>query len=143
MRTKYYPQASRNRRATAMGVALVVLLVVGMVSSLTLQAILRSHRQVREEEQRVQAELLADSAASRAAAMLQLDPAWSGEIWRVALADPAEAATTGIATIRVEKSAESDDRRIFITAVYPDDPVHRAEAVRELTSIISQPGENK
>lgn len=143
MTAKLCLRAKSNRRAAAMAMALVVLLVVGMVSGMTLQAILRSHRQVREEEQRVQAELLADSAVSRAAAMLRSDAAWSGETWKVSLADPEEPATTGIAIIRVENSVEPVRRKIFITAVYPDDPVHHAQAVREQAYSLPQPGENK
>ena len=136
-------RARCTRRAAAMALALVVLLVVGMVSGLTLRAILRSHRQVREEEQRVQAELLADSALSRAVAMLQADPTWTGETWQVSLADPVEPATSGIANIRVEKGAEPSRRQISIKAIYPDDPEIRAQAVRELKYSMSQPGEKK
>ena len=143
---KLRSNVKRNRRAAAMALALVVLLVVGTVSGLSLRAILRSHRQVREEEQRVQAELLADSALSRAAAMLNANPTWTGESWKVSLADSAEAATSGIAVIRVEKGAEPGRRQISITAIYPEDPgepENRAQAVREISYSISQPGDNK
>lgn len=143
MTAKLYLRSKGSRRAAAMATALVVLLIVGMVSGMTLQAILRSHRQVREEEQRVQAELLADSAMSRAAAMLRSDAGWSGETWKVSLADPEEPATSGIAVIRVEKGTAASRRQIFVTAIYPDDPEIRAQAVRELTYSILQPGENK
>ena len=67
----------------AMMMALVVLLVVGMVAGLALQAILQSHRQTRDEAQRVQAELLADAALSRAVLTLAKDPNWKGENWTV------------------------------------------------------------
>ncbi len=143
MTAKLYLRSKGSRRAAAMAMALVVLLVVGMVSGMTLQAILRSHRQVREEEQRVQAELLADSAVSRAAAMLRSDAAWSGETWKVSLTDSEEPATSGIAVIRVERGASAGRRQIFVTAIYPDDPVHHAQAVREQAYSLPQPGESK
>jgi type II secretory pathway pseudopilin PulG len=133
----------RNRRAAAMAMALVVLLVVGMVSGLTLQAILRSHRQVREEADRVQAELLAESALSRAAAMLAGNPSWGGETWKVSLTDPADLATSGVATIRVEKGPDASRLRIFINAIYPDDLVHRAQAEREVAYSLVKQGDNK
>ncbi len=143
MTAKLYLRSKGSRRAAAMATALVVLLIVGMVSGMTLQAILRSHRQVREEEQRVQAELLADSAMSRAAAMLKADAAWSGEAWQVSLTEPEEPVTTGFAVIRVKKEMSAGRRQIFVTAIYPDDPVHHAQAVREQAYSLPQPGENK
>ena len=142
-----------RRRAAAMMMALVVLLVVGMVAGLALQAILQSHRQTRDEAQRVQAELLADAALSRAVLTLAKDPNWKGENWTVNLAIPpadqanAEAAATGpkftgVVETKVEKSATKDDAvHISLTAIYPSDPVHRAQAIREITHTVSPRGE--
>lgn len=142
-----------RRRAAAMIVALVILLVVGLISGLTLQAILQSHRQTRDEAQRVQAELLADAALDRAVLMLGKDLQWKGENWTVNLAAPpdeqanAKAAntgreTTGVVETKVEKSAgRADAVRIALTAIYPSDPVHRAQAMREITYIVSPRGE--
>ena len=136
-----------GRRAAAMMMALVVLMVVGLVSGLALRAILRSHRQVREEQQRMQAELLADSALSRAMAKLRTDPAWKGETWTVSLGDAnegsADVGTSGVANIRVEKGSEEGGLLVSVTAVYPDDPVHRAQAERELTYTLPKPGERQ
>lgn len=141
------------RRAAAMMMALVVLLVVGLISGLALRAILRSHRQTREEEQRAQAELLADAALSRAVSMLQKDANWQGENWTVNLASPpaenadakAEAMdpkSTGVAETHVEKAAGRPGAlRISVTAIYPDGPVYRAQAMRDLTYPVSQRGE--
>ena len=140
-----------RRRAAAMMMALVVLIVVGMVAGLALQAILQSHRQTRDEAQRVQAELLADAALSRAVLTLAKDPNWKGENWTVNLASPpagqadAEATglkLTGVVETKVEKSAAKDDSvHISLTAIYPSDPVHRAQAIREITHTVSPRGE--
>lgn len=136
-----------------MMMALVVLLVVGLISGLALRAILQSHRQTRDEAQRVQAELLADAALSRAVLMLEKDPRWKGENWTVNLASPpaektaAEASATGprflgVVETKVEKSAARDDAvRIALTAIYPSDPVHRAQAMREITLTVPRQGE--
>jgi type II secretory pathway pseudopilin PulG len=143
-----------RRRAAAMIMALVVLLVVGLVMSLALRAILQSHRQTRQEEQRVQAELLADAALSRAVAMLRQDTGWPGENWMVnlavppvensdALAEVSDPNSTGVAQTLVEPAAgQPSSLRISITAIYPNDPVHRVQARRELTYTIS-PREEK
>ena len=134
-----------------MMMALVVLLVVGMVAGLALQAILQSHRQTRDEAQRVQAELLADAALSRAVLTLARNPDWKGENWTVNPASPpadqadAQAAglkLTGVVETKVEKSAtQAGALRIFVTAIYPSDPVHRAQAIREITHTVSPRGE--
>ena len=139
-----------GRRAAAMMMALVVLLVVGLVSGLALRAILQSHRQTRQEEQRMQAELLADAALSRAVSLLQQDANWKGENWTVNLTGvPAESAegkepnSSGVAVTLVENVAgEPNSRRISVTAIYPSDPIHRAQASREMTYPVSQ-GEAK
>jgi type II secretory pathway pseudopilin PulG len=140
-----------RRRAAAMMMALVVLLVVGMVAGLALQSILQSHRQTRDEAQRVQAELLADAALTRAVLALTKDPNWKGENWTVNLASPpadqasAKAAglkLTGVVETKVEKSAAATDAlHIRVTAIYPSDPVHRAQAIREITHTVSPRGE--
>ena len=150
---KWDYRKNRRRRAAAMMMALIVLLVVGLISGLALRAILQSHRQTREELQRVQAELLADAALNRAMVMLQKDANWQGETWTVNLASlPAEngdakaAATdpkfTGVVETHVEKAAAQPDAlRISVTANYPSDPVHRAQAKREMTYPVPQRGE--
>ena len=140
-----------SRRAAAMMMALVVLLVVGLISGLALQAILQSHRHTREEEQRVQAELLADAALSRAIAMLQTEANWKGEKWTVNLASQAAAHAetpaddtkfTGVAQTRVEKSEGNPNSwKIAVTAIYPSDPTRRAQALRETTYEIPPRGE--
>jgi type II secretory pathway pseudopilin PulG len=150
---KRHFQKFYRRRAAAMIMALVVLLVVGLISGLTLQAILQSHRQTRDEAQRVQAELLADAALSRAVLMLEKDPNWKGENWTVNLASPlaekpdAKTAAsdpnfTGAAETKVNRAAANPDAlRISVTANYPSDPVHRAQAMREIIHTVSPPRE--
>lgn len=134
-----------------MMLALAVLLVVGLMTGLSARSLQQSHRQTRDEEQRLQAELLADSALTRAQLLLEGDPDWRGETWKVSLAAPsgeeaesqADPRTTGIATIRVERvAAEGDQFRIHVEAIYPIDPVHRAQAAREAIFAIPQQGEN-
>ena len=141
-------QRSGRRKAAAMLMALVVLLVIGLVAGLAMRALLQSHRQARGAELLVQAELLADSAIGRAVAMLESDPGWQGETWRVSLADSgrekeeqgaADPETTGSATIRVEKlAAEPSQLRISVEAIYPNDPIRRARAEREALFPIPQ-----
>jgi type II secretory pathway pseudopilin PulG len=135
---------ANHRRASAMAIALVVLLVVGLMASFSLQAILRSHRQTRDEQDRLQAELLADSALSRAMAIIHDDPAWKGETWMIALSqietegETPEAGGTGVAIISSTPAETSDAVLLTVEAIYPNDPVHRARAERQLTLPISK-----
>lgn len=137
-------RAAIRRRAAAMAIALVVLLVVGLMASFSLQAILRSHRQTRDEQDRLQAELLADSALSRAMAMVHRDPAWKGETWTVTLSpieaqgEAPDSGVTGVAIIRSAPAETSDAVLLTVEAIYPNDPVHRARAERQLTLPISK-----
>jgi len=132
-----------RRRAAAMMLALVVLLVVGMTSAAALRAILQSHRQTREEAQRAQAELLADAALSRAVSLLQKDAAWKGETWKVELGETEDAKATGVTQITVTKAADQPAvLRISVSAIYPDDPIHRAQATTNMSYTTSQTGAN-
>jgi type II secretory pathway pseudopilin PulG len=133
------------RRGGAMALALVVLLVVALASGLTLQAILRSHRASREHHQRLQAELLADSAVARAREMLRKDVAWKGETWTVDLESPTtgespDSDSQGVATTRVETDSAKGRSRIIVSAIYPNDPVHRAQAARDVSLVTPSPG---
>jgi len=132
-----------RRRAAAMMMALVVLLVVGMMSAAALRAILQSHRQTREEAQRAQVELLADAALSRAFSLLQKDAAWKGETWKVELGEVGDSKTTGVTQISVTQKAEQPTvLEISVSAIYPNDPTHRAQATRNTSYTPSQPGAN-
>ena len=129
-----------SRRAVAMAISLIVLLVVGLTAGLALQGILRSHRQIRDEEQRVQAELLADAALSRAIATLHENPDWKGEVWAATVGSEPEA--PGEAIIRVEPAADPAAVQISVEAIYPVDPVQRAKATRQFNYIDPQQGDN-
>ncbi len=102
-----------------------VVIVGGLV-----QALVRQNRQLRLEQQRLQAIWLAESAAGRAAFQLRQSPDFSGETWHI---------EGGVATIRVEKiESRSDQRRIVVECIFPDDPVHRVKVSREYLVTVKQ-----
>ena len=74
-----------NRRGTILVVALTTLLVVTLVAGAVLRGYLQSYRQLRREQDRLQAQWLADSALARAAIRLGADPKYAGETWKVEL----------------------------------------------------------
>ena len=124
------PHKHPLRSGAAMVIALVALLVVTLIAGMLLRTTIALHRQSRAYERQLQAAWLADSAVARAAAQLASSAEFQGETWTV---DLAPQAGRGVVVIAVEKIDDQPQRRkIAIEARYPDDPVHRAVAIRNL-----------
>ena len=118
------------RSGTAMVVALVALLVVTLIAATVLRTTISLHRQSRIYDRQLQADWLADSAVARAAAQLSSNADFRGETWTVDLAPQAGG---GVVAITVEAiDGQPQGRKIIIEARYPDDPVQRAVATRNL-----------
>jgi hypothetical protein len=63
-------------------------------------------RQLRSQQRRLQAELLADAGLERAAAQLIANPEYTGETWQIG-ADELAGSGSAVVTIRVEPSKEN------------------------------------
>jgi Tfp pilus assembly protein PilX len=122
----------RTRRGAVLVSVLVCLLVVVLLLGLLVQSIIARQRQMRAEEQRSQAEWLADSAVERGAAKLRMDAEFEKETWNAA-AEELGGPKGGVAEIRSERVEGSPQRRkLVVEAIYPDDPHRRARATREV-----------
>ena len=134
-------QISANRRGAVLVSVLVCLLVVVMLVGLLVESIIARQRQMRAEDQRAQAEWLAESAVERGAALLRKDAQYKGETWNVAPEELGHA-KAGVALIRVEPVEDSPGRRkLIVESHYPDDPHQRARATRELFIDLPASGE--
>lgn len=71
------------RRGAAMIFAMMALLLGSMMMASLVRTASASHRQMKREEIRVQANLLADAGCRRAIAELQSNPQFAGEDWQV------------------------------------------------------------
>lgn len=121
-----------RRRGVVLVAAIVCLLVVMLMGAAILRSIALRHRQGREDLYRMQALWLAESAAERCAARLRDERGYTGETWRVRLAQGA-AAVEGTAVIRVEPAeGHTASRRVRIEAHWPDHPLHRRLLRKEL-----------
>jgi Tfp pilus assembly protein PilX len=133
-------KAHRLRRGGAMIVALVALLVVSLVVAVLLRSLVELHRQSRRNAWQLQAGWLADSALARGAAQLTHNRDFAGETWSPELGDAQK--LRGSVQIRVESVPDQPDRRkMTIEAIFPDDPIQRASASRELLFTLPPAGE--
>ncbi|MCI0360520.1 MAG: hypothetical protein L0211_18745 [Planctomycetaceae bacterium] len=125
---KRSPLPSARRRAAALVMAMVALLVVTMIAGALVQALIAGHRQSRRYGDQLQAEWLADAGLARAALKLKGDSAYQGETWQAPVSmDAADAADAGQVTITVDPLA----KKIIVEAVYPADEFRRVLARRE------------
>jgi len=94
-----------------------------LISTLILGALLKTavahRRQMLTEEQRMQADWLAESAVERATHRLQIDVNYPGETWNIPAAD-LNGRDSGRVRITVRKADKgSDGHRVTVEAVYP------------------------
>jgi hypothetical protein len=123
-RNRKRPAVIGSRSGAALLLVIIAIVVSSMVTATLAQMAIAQHRQMRHEQNRVQAFWLAESGLNRAAMKLNADPQYVGEEWRVPVT--AEETQTALVTIRVLPE------RIEIAAEYPVDTVYRAQVRREL-----------
>ena len=116
-----------KRRAAALVIALVTLMVVMLIAGTVARSLVGSHRQSRRAGDEVQAQWLAEAALARGLVKLRSQADYSGETWRPEVTP----ANVGVAEIRVERPADQP-ARIVVQARYPDDPWQRASVHREV-----------
>jgi Tfp pilus assembly protein PilX len=129
-------RTARSSRGLTVVAVLVCLIIITLVSGSVLKIGLAQRELARAQERRLQAEWLAESGAQRALARFAADSTYTGETWSVSADDLGQsdkasesAATVAIAIERV--AADSDRRRVKVTADYPRDPPKRARHTRE------------
>ena len=122
-----------RRKGAILAAALVTLLVVTLMAGAILRSYLHAHRQLRREQDQLQAEWLAESALARAAAQLRANPDYRGETWKMELTSATGEAAAGRVAVTID--SESDDSpslRISVAAHFPEDDLKRALVEREL-----------
>ena len=120
-----------RRRGALMAAVLVLLLVSSMLILAWAKSVATTHRQMRVQQWRVQADLLAESALERAAAMLRRDAAYNGETWQVPAADLG-GTYSGEAIITVDApEGEPNSRNVRVQAFFPADSDQRAQKVKQ------------
>jgi hypothetical protein len=113
--------------------ALVCLLVMTLIGASLLRTIQTQRALLRSEEQRLQADWLADSGLERACARLANDPAYGGETWTLS-GEQLGGKEAGTVTISVGAPAEKEgvsQRLVSVQSDFPSDPPRRVRARRQ------------
>jgi hypothetical protein len=122
----------KPRRGALMIVVLVCLMVLVMLVGALLRRSMFERNQVRDEERRAQAEWLAESGVSLAAARLALDSSYRGETWDVA-AQACGGHWPARVSIAVENVKDQPDRRsVKVRADYPVEQPLRARHSKQV-----------
>jgi Tfp pilus assembly protein PilX len=128
----FQPDTAARRRGLAIVPALACLVVVVLFCGILVRQVSTHRALVRDEERRMQAEWLADSALARASARLAADRSYKGETWDLAAADLGGQA--GVARITVETVADqATRRRVRVEADFPREGDLRARSSKTLT----------
>ncbi len=136
----------RSRRALTTVAVLVCLIVISLIGAALLKVGLAQRSQIRSQEQRLQAEWLAESGLDRALGRLAADRSYLGEKWPIRAqelsvpAGPAPGQTSGsparqtaMITITVDRVRENANRRrIRVQADYPLDPPARSRHTKQM-----------
>jgi Tfp pilus assembly protein PilV len=139
-------RAAKPSRGMTVVAVLVCLIIVTLISGAVLKVSVAQRELARSQEQRLQAEWLAESGAERAIARLARDRDYSGETWSLYANDmgrnertptstsPAQAETAiariTIAVNRVPVAANR--RRVHIQADYPVNAQGRSRQTKEI-----------
>jgi Tfp pilus assembly protein PilX len=125
-------QSTARRRGLSIVPALACLVVVILFCGVLIRQVTTHRALVRSEEQRLQADWLAESGLARASARLAADRAYKGETWEIAAAD-----LGGLAgTVRIEVgdvAGQAARRRVRVEADFPRDGDRRARSSKTLT----------
>jgi Tfp pilus assembly protein PilX len=113
------------RRGAVLVMAMVALLVVTLVAAAFVRSLIATHRQSHRYADELQSQWLAEAGLSRAAAKLQADATYKGEVWQPTVASPESTEPdTGQVTITVDPTT----KKITVEAIYPQDEHRRVLA---------------
>jgi Tfp pilus assembly protein PilX len=132
-----------RRNGAILAMALATLLVVTLMAGTILRGYLQAHRQLRREQDQLQAQWLAESALAKAAAQLGANREYRGETWKMELVRADGQIAAGSVTIAIDsESAESPILRISAVAHFPEDDSKRTRVERELIVKRAEPMTN-
>lgn len=131
----------KGRRAgSVFPIFVISLLLVSATAAVLVRTTLAQRSLVRAEDQRIQADWLAHSAAARAAVKLEADATYSGETWQVSAEQlgQSHAAVVAIAVSAVDENASRPDlasdqhRQIDLTVNYPAEGEQKVRLLRRV-----------
>ena len=130
-----------QRRAVVLMSVLVCLSVAMMLFLVWLRTAALEQSQLRAQQDRLQAGILADAGLDRAAAQLRSAAGYSGEIWQIG-ADAFAGRGGAAVVISIESAPEKTDSRIVHSvAEYPLGSESLVRRSKQVTVVLSKTGE--
>ncbi len=121
------PPTTPARSGAAIVFGLIALLVASMLIAVLLRTAAMSHRQLKRDEFRMQASLLADAGIARAIARIQTQPEFDEEVWTV----PADHFSFDrTAVVRWKIAADNDNQTLRMVSVTAEFPSGHPDVVR-------------
>lgn len=115
------------RRGAAIVAAVALLAVVVITLSAAMRQVTSSQQQLRHDRWKLQAMYLAESAVDRARTQVARNRDYLGETWKPVISGPGAIVERGNVTIEIERSPDENSYLCQVTAVFPNQPVHRAQ----------------
>ena len=123
-------QAGHHQRSGSILVAaLVCLAIVTLILLSVFRSAISQRRQIRLEQQQVQAELLAESGLERAVARLNSNPNYVGEEWTI---DAKQLDTRNPALVKITVARQDKEHQVTVEAVFPRESLRQSRCVRSL-----------
>jgi hypothetical protein len=122
-----------SRRGGIMVIAMVCLVITTLILGSLLKMVTMHHTQMRYEQQRIQADWLAEAGLERAADKLTADPNYSGETWQIPAAEMG-GEQGGSVQIAIEPAPGHPDQRIVsVAAIFPTETKRFAKRSKKVT----------
>ena len=118
-KTLTHLRPTTTRRGAAMVFALMALLVASMMIAALLRTTAMSHRQLKRDEYRLQASLLADAGCDRALMLLKIKPDFTTEEWKVSAEQLSPERTASVRLSVTSDTAQPTRRIVSAIAEYP------------------------
>ena len=130
-----------DRRGVVLMSVLVCMAVAMLLFAAWLKTAAMERRQLRTQQDRLQAEILADAGLDRAAAQLLSAGDYSGETWQVG---PEALAGRGAATVTIQVDSPKEtpsSRKVHVVAEYPVVGAARVRRSKQITVVLPDTGE--
>ena len=120
------------RRAAIIVFVMIALLVATLLSAELVRMAGMSHRLIKRDEWSVQANRLAEAGCAKALALLERDPSFSMDEWKISAGQMPSGQAAVIRIVMKPSDSTTADRVISVVAEYPFDHPDIVRATREL-----------
>jgi Tfp pilus assembly protein PilV len=120
-------------------IVLIALIVIAIICAALLKVSVARRSNIKAEERRVQAALLAESGIDRAVSRLSASRDYTGETWEISSEDLGGRGPAVVLIAVVPGPDPLEDRKVRVTADFPARSEYRTRESRELSITIPPP----